>query len=195
MSKRILLLALTGALACNDKGSTPAGTGAPAADPEAKTAEQLAIEQENQQVVPKKSPPQAPNNDVALTFEGAFEATLEGKGGTCAVSVGGPMPATSWQVQSTAFGATPEFELSIIAEEGAAFDNPTVIVNVRGAERASYVRNRANKKKPETEKLLKLARDGTSAELDLVLQRFPEKGEPLHVVGTIRCEKPVVTKF
>jgi hypothetical protein len=185
-----LLVVLALAPACGKDegkdGGKAAGGGA-AATPEGKTAEELAIEKENAAPVPPKKPA-APRseNEVDLTFSGAFSATLKGKAGMCSLRKSGPIPGATWQVRSEELGASaPTFDFTIIAEPDK-FQDPTAIVNTKGDRRASYGRARgANDAK------LVLAEDATSAEVDLVLKQVAGKGE-LKVVGTIKCSQPDV---
>lgn len=130
--------------------------------------------------------PAAPNA-VDLTFSGAFEARLTGSEATCSLRRSGVLAGATWRVRSEASGATPAFELTIIAEADA-FDDPSVVVNVTGAERASYARRRGQPAPGIT-----LARDATSAEIDLPLTRVAAAGPPLQVRGTIRCSAPLVS--
>lgn len=184
MIRKAMILCVVLAACGKDEGK-PAGGGAPATTPE-KTAEQLAIEKENQQPPMPKPAPAASPNDVDLTFEGAFAAKLTGKAGMCSVRKSGPLPGATWQVRSEELGATPDFDLTIISEE-KSFDDPSIIVNVKGDARASYGRHRGGK-----DAKLVVARDGTSAELDVILKKVAAAGEDLHVTGTIRCPAPSV---
>lgn len=149
-----------------------------------------AIEQENAAPTAPKEPKARPaspksDSDVDLTFSGAFSATLKGKAGSCSLRKSGPIPGATWQVRSDELGVTPQLDLAIIAEP-KTFQNPTMIVNVRGDRTTSYAR-------PENQKDAKLvlAEDATSAELDVELKAVVGGGK-LRVAGTIKCSRPSV---
>lgn len=165
-SRTILVVALAGAIAC---GRSDSDVGGPADADEAVGNTSLPIA------------------DVALSFDGAFSASLEGKAGTCSLRRSGPMPGATWRVHSDDLGVAPSFELTIIAEADA-FDDPSVVVNVVGTERVSYARRRGQPVESVT-----LARDGTSAQLDLRLTPVAATGEALHVKGTLGCVTPLVS--
>ena len=181
----VLLLVLGMAAACGKEEAKPAGGGGAPEATGGKTPEQLAVEKENAApVAPKPKAPRS-DNDVDLTFSGAFSATLKGKAGSCSLRKSGPMPGATWQVRSEELGAQPPFNLTIISET-AEFDDPSMVVNVTGDGRTSYARHRG---KPDAR--LVVAKDATSAELDVEMKEVVG-GRKLRVVGTIKCSKPDV---
>jgi hypothetical protein len=129
----------------------------------------------------------ASKNQVDLTFEGAFSARLSGAAGRCSLRQSGPIRGATWQVGSAELNVSPDFRLTIIAEPGG-FDDPSITVNVTGAERASYGRRRG---RPEPG--ITLAEDATSATIDVSL-RVLGGTQTLRVTGTIRCAAPLVSK-
>jgi hypothetical protein len=193
MNRLTILLVLLGTVACGkDEGAAPPPV--PGADPApevpptaAKTPEQLAIEKESAQPVTPRAGATRSNNDIDLTFSGAFTARLQGKGGLCTLRKRGPMPGTTWQVRSDELGVrTPTFDLTILSET-ASFDDPAIIVNQSGEGRASFARHRG---KPDAK--LVVAHDATAAELDIVLENVDSHAAELHVVGSIRCPTPAI---
>ncbi|HUS62936.1 MAG TPA: hypothetical protein VMZ28_00285 [Kofleriaceae bacterium] len=183
IQRTIFLVVLSLAAACGKDEGKPAEP----APSETKTAEQLAIEKENAAPAEPKTRPASPksDSDVDLTFSGAFSATLKGKAGSCSLRKSGPIPGATWQVRSEELAVTPPLDLTIIAEP-KAFQNPTMIVNLRGDRTTSYAR-------PENQKDAKLvlAEDATSAEVDVELVAVVGGGK-LRVAGSIRCSKPSV---
>src|SRR5687767_12518386 len=79
----------------------------------------------------KKPPPESPN-EVDLTFTGAINATLKGKGGICEKGLG-----ANYGVRSAEFGVSPDFEMTILVTSEDEWADPKVILNVRDP-RASY---------------------------------------------------------
>lgn len=185
--RSLVVLALTGTVACGGSNAQPASDAGEAAPSNLdRTADRRDIEQQAQPAdgTPRQA---AASNEVDLTFEGAFSARLSGSSATCSLRRSGPIPGATWQVRSDTVGDTPAFQLTIIAE-AASFDDPSVVVNVTGAERASYTRRPGRSPAGLT-----LSEDATSATIDLQLTRVAAAGPPLHVKGTIRCPAPLVS--
>lgn len=178
--RTILAVAILGTMGCGggDVQQTQPGGAA--------RAEQ-AVAQEQAPSAPAPARPSASTSEVDLTFEGAFTAQLVGSAGRCSLRRSGVMAGATWQAGSSELGVEPAFELTIIAE-AESFDDPSVVVNVTGANRASYARRRG---KPDP--ALTLARDASSVTIDLQLPRIGSTGAPLHVKGTIRCSAPLVS--
>ena len=181
MSKTTILVLTMLAAACGkDEGK-------PAAEPPVTEDEAPETAPPGEPMPPKEKPATtASSNDVDLTFSGAFNATLKGKAGLCSVRKSGPMPGATWQVRSEELGVKPDFNLSIISET-KSFDDPAMVVNVTGDNRTSYARKRGSK-----DVKLVVAHDGTSAELDVLLEHVASSAGDLHVVGTIKCPTPKV---
>lgn len=167
-----LIVALTFA-ACDAKDpapepakAAPAPAPTTAVDPPAPVAHKVA---------PASSP-----NEVDLTFEGGFAATLKGNGGLCAKGLG-----ANFEVRSDELGVTPSFKLNILVTAEDEWQNPAITLNVSDP-RGSWARDRRTAPAGES---LDLARDHTHAILDTTLRAIPG-GEPVKVRGSIRCSRP-----
>lgn len=121
---------------------------------------------------------------VDLSFEGALTARLAGSAGRCSV-MSGAVEGASFQVRSSELGVAPDFELTILVTSEEEWASPSIVLNVKGPERASYARNTM---KPRAEDKIALARDVTSAEIDVELKQVAGAGA-VKIVGSIRCPK------
>lgn len=180
MSKTtILLVMLATAAACGEDEGKP---------PEkllAETAKDVVTPDAPAPARPRAAAPKS-DNEVDLTFTGAFTATLKGKAGMCSRRKSGPILGSTWQVHSVDLGVSkPAFDFTIITEP-KTIQNPAMVVNVKGEQRASY-----NRPLDQEDARLALAEDATSAEIDVVLKKVAGK-DTLHVVGSIKCAKPDV---
>ena len=182
MSKTTILLAmLATAAACGKDEGEPPGKRITETAKDVETPDAPAPASAK----PEPATPRS-ENEVDLTFTGAFTATLKGKAGMCSRRKSGPIPGATWKVSSADLGVTtPTFDITIITEP-KTIQNPAIIVNVKGDQRASYARPLDQK-----DARLALAEDATSAELDVVLKKVAAKNQ-LHVVGSIKCAKPDV---
>jgi hypothetical protein len=176
----LLLAALISVVAC---GCAPEP--APQADD---VIESPAIAADVPQAAPRPDSAPPSDNTVDLTFAGAFSARLSGKAGRCSLRRSGPIPGATWQVRSEELGVAPTFSLTIIAQPDA-FDDPSIVVNVTGENRASYARRAGSR-----DERLALAQDAMSADVDVELKLVGTTSESLRVTGTIRCSAPFVTE-
>jgi hypothetical protein len=176
----LLVAALISVVACSC---------APEPTPQADDAiEGPAIAANDPQALPRPASAPLSDNRVELIFAGAFPARLSGEAGRCSLRRSGPIPGATWQVRSEELGVTPAFSLTIIAEPDA-FDDPSIVVNVTGENRASYARRPGSR-----DDRLALAQDATSADVDVELKLVGTTSESLRVTGTIRCSAPFVTE-
>ncbi|MBZ5710776.1 hypothetical protein [Nannocystis pusilla] len=169
----IAAFAVVALMACDAQEATPApAKPAPAAPAAAPAAPATAPPP------PAKAPAASPN-EVDLTFEGGFTATLRGKGGLCAPGLG-----ANFEVRSEELGVAPAFKLNILVTAEDEWANPAITLNV-DAPRGSWARDRRT---PPAGESIALARDHTEATIDTTLRAIPS-GEPVKVKGSIRCPK------
>lgn len=141
------------------------------------TAEQPRDVPADEAAKPAEPPTPAPTPKgqatVDITLTGAIEKTLSGPIGSCQIPIiGGKRGGATYRVREG------DLELAILATTDEEIKEPAIVLNVSGADRASFVLSR---QKP-TVKL----DPGKSAEVEADLNRIGKK-ETVHVKGTFTC--------
>lgn len=182
-------------VACSD--SRPAPATAPEAEAPAAQPAPGAPSSQAPSARPSQAPAQAPGpepaasaaaevkpalGEVELELSGALTGTLRGAGAACSrFEIEGTSSATI-KVMSRDLGAEQDWDLTLMVTTEEEWETPAVILNVRGATRASYT---YAKKEPAGESV-SVARDLTGATIDLTLKELVGK-RTVKVKGTIRC--------
>lgn len=131
---------------------------------------------------PAAAAPAANRGEVALALSGVIEGSFEGRAAECGAFTIEGKEGGSVKVRSAELGDDGDWDLTLIATTDSEWDRPSMMLNVRGDQRASYVWHR---KLPEGESVA-LHRDGSGAELDLTL-RDVVGTSTVKVTGTMRC--------
>jgi hypothetical protein len=195
--RKLALFPLLMVVACNDSRPAPASAPqaeAPAAQPapgappsQAPSAPPSQAATEAPAEAPGPEPAAAAEvepalGEVELELGGALTGTLRGAGAACSrFEIEGTSSATI-KVMSRDLGAEQDWDLTLMVTTEEEWETPAVILNVRGATRASYTYAR---KEPAGESV-SVARDLTGATIDLTLKELVGK-RTVKVKGTIRC--------
>lgn len=187
--RKLALIPLLIVVACNDSKSAPT----PAAEAEATQPapstppSQAAVEAPGPEpAAPAAAEARPALGEVELELSGALTGTLRGAGAACSRFEIEGTPSATIKVMSRDLGAEQDWDLTLMVTTEEEWETPAVILNVRGATRASYT---YAKKEPAGESV-SVARDltgaTTGATIDLTLKELVGK-RTVKVKGAIRC--------
>jgi hypothetical protein len=131
---------------------------------------------------PEPAADEAVRGEVDLELSGAVTGTFRGPGATCSRFEIEGTPSATIKVMSRDLGAAQDWDLTFMVTTEDEWETPAVILNARGATRASYT---YGKQEPAGESV-SVARDLTGATIDLSLKELVGKRK-VRVKGTIRC--------
>jgi hypothetical protein len=183
-----LLVPLLALAACNDAKPAPApGAEAPPAQPAPVLPSQAAAApaQPAAAPAPEAAAPGAGEHargEVEVELTGDLAGTFRGAGATCSQFEIEGAPSATIKVMSRDLGSDQDWDLTFMVTSEEEWETPAVILNVRGATRASYT---YAKQEPAGESV-SVARDLTGATIDLTLKELVGKRK-VKVKGTIRC--------
>lgn len=187
--RKLALIPLLVLVACNEsqpapapapEAEAPAAQPAPEAPPAQATAPQATTPATAPAAVPAPAGPAL--GEVELELSGALTGTFRGAAAACSRFETEGAPGASVKVMSRDLGADQDWDLTFLVTSEEEWETPAVILNVRGATRASYT---YPKQEPAGESV-SVARDLTGAAIDLTLKELVGKAK-VRVKGTIRC--------